>query len=190
MSEFQDTKSRETQLLQLLAENSKSAISAIYREFKSQYLGFIRRYNADEEMHLESFHDAILVFYKIYKNGKYKPENASMKTLIFAIGKKKLFQKFRDQKKLSEREVSYELDVNLLRIVDKEVVWNERDERLKGAFSDLSGSCREILTLFYYHRYSIDAIMHELGHANENVTKSHKSRCLAKLRSIFKSTKG
>jgi RNA polymerase sigma-70 factor (ECF subfamily) len=58
---------------------------------------------------------------------------------------------------------------------------------LAEAFAGLSESCREVLTLFYYNHFSIDAIMPQMGYANENVTKSHKSRCLRKLKEIFKS---
>ncbi len=180
----------EKNLLVQLEKNPQKAITDIYRMYRDSYHGFISRYAAREEMKTESYHDAVLIFYDIYRKGKYDPENASIKTLIFAIGKKKLFQQLKKEKTARDFEFKLTQEVNLSGIQVEEEVWNENDFRLKRSFAEISESCRQILTLFYYHGYSIEAIRIEMDHANDGVTKSHKSRCLKKLKTIFKTIKG
>ncbi len=58
--------------------------------------------------------------------------------------------------------------------------------KLKAGIKELGKKCQEIIRLFYFHRYSIAAIAEDLGYSNENVVRSHKSRCLKKLKTMIK----
>ena len=176
--------------LQLLTKDSRAGLTAIYKKYREGFLAYCTKYQCPRELHLEAYHDAVLVFYDLFKEGKYNPETAGVKTLIYAIGKKQLLQKIRKEKRFKTLVKELEKEVNLSQVPGQKVIWNEQDNRMEKAMAKMSESCREILVLFYYHRYSIEAIQRDMGHANENVTKAHKSRCLKKLKKIFKTMNG
>jgi DNA-directed RNA polymerase specialized sigma24 family protein len=101
---------------------------------------------------------------------------------VFSIAKYTLFAKLRKRGK----EVPNEQ-------IDQDAVFEpsyfgdeEESEDLRNAMNQLSEGCRKVLVLFYYRRYTIEAIMHTLNYKNENTAKANKSRCLKKLREIMK----
>jgi len=167
----------------------QSGLTRIYRNHRDAFLMYCRRYQCPTEFHLEAYHDAVLVFFDMFNAGKYDGDKASIKTLIFAIGKNKLLEKMRREGKFKSVEILLENDVNLQSFQTKEEAWGDNEGRIEIALNQLSVGCREILVMFYYLRYSIEAIQNRMNHANENVTKSHKSRCLKKMKALFKTIK-
>ena len=90
-------------------------------------------------------------------------------------------RKLKEELLIDQKEIelsSFEMDI-----------FNPTQDRIQTALQQLSESCRKLMILFYYRQYSIEAIMHSMGYLNENVTKSHKSRCLKQLKEIFTSKK-
>jgi RNA polymerase sigma-70 factor (ECF subfamily) len=178
---------QDTRLLAAIDANPRVGITHLYSEFRESFVAFCRKHRYADDVVLEAYHDAVLAFYRLYRDGKYSGEQAGIKTVLFAIGKNKVFQKLREERAYKARVTNADFSVNLFADTTHETVLLEGDQQLAEAFAGLSESCREVLTLFYYNHFSIDAIMHQMGYANENVTKSHKSRCLRKLKEIFKS---
>ncbi|MDX1478954.1 MAG: sigma-70 family RNA polymerase sigma factor [Saprospiraceae bacterium] len=177
----------ERRILGLLQTDPDTGITELYKYLRDAFLSFSRKQGYPEEIAQEAYHDAILGFYNLYRTGQYSGERASVKTLVFAIGKNQALQKMRKERKHMQTDELDDRYVNLWQDQAKEQVADDDSEQLAYALGLLPESCRGILTLFYYHRFSIEAIRHRLGHANDNVTKSHKSRCLRKLKELFTS---
>ena len=65
---------------------------------------------------------------------------------------------------------------------------NPSDNQLKLArrLNEISDSCRQVLQLFYYRGLTIEEIVELTHYKDGNTVRSHKSRCLKHLKSLFK----
>ncbi|MDX1410318.1 MAG: RNA polymerase sigma factor [Saprospiraceae bacterium] len=153
-----------------------------YLQFKPEYLRFATRYTRDEEVALDVYHDVFIVLFENITSGKLVTLTSSLKTYVFSIAKHMLLNHLRKQ----GREIQHDQEMEVMEVPDW--VTNEPDEQtrmLRRQLTLLGKSCQEILELFYYRRYSIEAIMHEMHYKNENTVKAHKSRCLQRLREMM-----
>ncbi len=166
-----------------------SEITYWYQQYKEDFLRKTAQYPLSREQRLDIYQDAFIV---LYEKLKYQDltVKTNIKSYLLGIGKNMMMDKIKDEiseRKLKEDLVS-EVEMGSLGFYQMEPL-SAHQEALHQALQKLSESCRKILILFYYRNYSIDAIMHHFSYRNENVTKSHKSRCLKKLREII-SAKG
>ena len=53
---------------------------------------------------------------------------------------------------------------------------------------NISESCRELLRLYYYRNLSINEIVERTQYKDANTVKSHKSRCMKRLKSLVSSS--
>ena len=67
---------------------------------------------------------------------------------------------------------------------------NTRQELMKEALEQLTNICKTILNLFYYQRFSMEAIKDNMGYNSEEVARTTKKKCMRKLEIIVKETVG
>ena len=158
-----------------------------YESYKFSYFNFATRYTDDKELIADSYHDAFIALYENIVEGKVEQLQSSLKTYVFSIAKYSLFAKLRKRGREMAKEDIEEVEIPLF--VSDSSDSDPRTEQVRSALQNMSEGCRQILTLFYYRRYTIDAIMHELKYKNENTVKAHKSRCLRKLREATRAHK-
>ena len=93
-------------------------------------------------------------------------------------------------KKIRKNDREADIDNNLHTIESNDLLYpfpmelNDQQKKIRYAINKLGGKCKELILLFYYKRYSIEAIMHQMGYKNENTVKAHKSRCMKSLEKI------
>lgn len=169
--------SKEERLLEALKTEPDRTIERIYRRYKPGFLKYVRRFGGVREDHTEVYHDAILGFYDMFVSGRYDASKASVKTLIYKIGKYRLLTRIR-------KEQPWDVDLERIQIAAPEAEEYEHPQldKIKHALQELGEGCREIIRLFYYQNLSIADIVKRLGYKNENVVKAHKSRCMKQLR--------
>ena len=169
-----NVKKNEEELISVLHTDGKKGILLLYQCYKRNFLSFARRFSSDQELLVEAYHEGVLGFYDMFLANKYDAARGQIKTLVFQIGKNHLINRLnrenREKNKIDNMPVGHS---------EEEVDFVSSAKRLMGSLGD---KCRELLTLFYYHNYAIEAIMHRMEYKNENVVKSHKSRCLKQLR--------
>lgn len=172
-------------LLRELSADPGRTLGVLYERHKQTFLGVMRRIGGSPDLHKEVYHDTILAFYDIWTDGRYDPTRASVSTLLCAIGKNKLLTRLGKER----RNVEWtELTLVEDRADDLPQTNEHMIRAVEGALSTLGEGCREIITLFYYHRSSIRQIAERLNYKNENVVKAHKSRCIKRLKEILQST--
>ena len=162
-------------------------IESFYESFRLEYLKATAKYTLSIEERIDIYQDAIIVLYQAIKENKINDQD-NLKAYLFGTCRNmirnhiKATIKDREEvsRMASEEHDSYYVD-------NHDVDLNPVQANLHQSLKLLSENCRKILTLFYYRQYSIEAIMHSMNYANENVTKSHKSRCLKTLKTIVKS---
>lgn len=159
-------------------------LTTIYLKQRESFLHWARsRYQMDDASLLDVFQDAIIVLYQSRLRGKLEEVSALPEAYLFGICRNLI-------KKRHQRDTVHDLvEEDQLSSIDESLLLQHdltsRQKEIQLAFASLGENCRQILTLYYYHEFSMEAIMHQLDYRSENAVKSRKYQCLQKLKSIF-----
>lgn len=152
------------------------------------FTGWFRKQGVrDSERISEWYQEAFFIFFEQVRNGQLNQLDSTVSTYLIGIGK----NLGRDhRKKYWERKVEKK-GVDVLQFVEDEAstygeTADPSAERLKTALSMIGAPCREVLNMYYYRRFSMEAIAERTGLKNENTAKKTKYECLKKLRKIFR----
>lgn len=172
------------QLIQDIKAGKEEALKTLYRDYQPAFLVWAaKRFQLSEDDLQDVFQDVVIIFYKNVRSGKLEVLTSSLKTYLYGIGKNLLLKKSAKQQKTTPLE-DYDLppiEMKLLYHIEQ----NHQQVVLQTAFEQLKDNCRQILTLFYYKRYSTEAIMHTMNYRNTETVRSRKLQCLKALRTAF-----
>ena len=159
----------------------------LYHEYRKEFLNWAAKYySIDKEDSTKIYQSSIVIFYEKVRSGELTTLNSSIKTYIFGVGKN-----------LIKKQFSSNTHVQYFEEIDDSIVGNwdlrayektEQDHRkyiLKQALSKLGENTREIIILFYFHNYSIEAIKNKLGYKSESVVRTTKKKGMDKLKKII-----
>lgn len=182
----------EQELFISLKNGSETAFKKVYQDNRNLFLNFSRKYGLEQEDLLDIYQDAYIVFYENIQSGKLKELKSSVSTYLISIGKYKILDRLRKNKKKvkidSFMKAVTEVDDALDSFELKDSELTKEQLLLQRYFSELGEKCKAILTMFYYKKYSIKQIMAAGGYNSENVVKSQKSRCLKTLKMAIKNS--
>jgi len=177
-------------LIALLKSSLKTernrALSYMYERYYGGLARFVIDNSGTEEDAKDIFQDGLVVLYeKVQLPGFIW--TSTLKTFLFAVCKNLWFKRLR---KASNREIPTE-NIQELRVMEIPFDDPYEDQKflLRGLLSQVGAACQEILTLFYFHRRSMQEIAQEMNLANEKVAKNKKARCMAKLRVLFQESR-
>ncbi len=176
---------QDQQWLENIKSGNGKALEALYRHYRDDFLAFAQRYGASQEDLLDVYQDAIIVLFENVKSGKITELSSSVKTYLFSIGKYKLIDRLRQKGRNMSTEDIGQLEGLGENVMEEQLELTHRQQQLRRAINILGGQCKTLLLLFYYRRYSIEAIRQEMDYKNDNVVKAHKSRCMKSLRKII-----
>lgn len=175
-----------------IREGNHQLLDQLYLQHREAFLTYAQRQlYATEADAADCFQDAIIAFYKNVVSGRLTEMTCSIRTYLFAIGKRLVYRRNQQRK----REVpsdpdsgiglgndpANELDMSLLNRFEDD----HRKALLAGALTKLGGTCQQLLTLFYYHRYPIESIQNTLELSSPGATRIKKMRCLEQLKKIL-----
>ena len=174
-------------LITAIKEDNRSALAHLYNKQREHFLKWAgRRFDCDQDTLLDAFQDAIVALYFNVKEGNIEKLESSPEAYLFGIAKNILLKKVTKERRvvLSDNfkdEWFGELDLNLYQRIEQD----HRKAMIKEAFLQLKDSCRKILQLFYFDRYSIEAIQTSLGYGSEGtVTVSYTHLTLPTIYSV------
>ena len=176
------------QLIIQLKQRDRNALKTVYLDYKTEFLKFMSRYNADANVLEDIFQDALIVLYENAQAGKLDALKSTVKTYLFGTGKFMLFKHFKDAKKEVPTEETYifdRYDQAVIEDVYEDEGMNDNQAKLVANFKKLGDKCREILELFYLQGMKLDEITLTQGYENKDVAKSQKSRCLKSLKQLI-----
>ena len=175
--------SSKNDLIADIHQNGMKALQVVYREYREAFLAFGRKQHGLDEDILDVYQDAVIAFFENVIDGKITELKGSPKTYLFSIGKYMLIHKFKKNLRDTPTHLS---DFELDQLVENSILETEnlthQQQFLATALQQLPGRCHQLLLLFYYRRFSIEAIRREMGYSNENSAKANKSRCMKSLR--------
>jgi len=175
-------------LLQSRLRNAdKTALEHIYIEHKNAFLNYAVKFNIAKSTATDLYQDSIIALYQNFVVNKIELEKSSIKTYLFGIGKNKIYQHLNKQKHLSHTPFNDVSNYELMNVDDETPT--EIQKTLSKNLKLISESCQTILRLFYYRNLTIDEIVEQTTYKDSATVRSHKSRCMKRLKTLFKVTK-
>ncbi len=172
-----------------IKSDHKGTLEKFYNEQKSGFMSWARsRFDCDQDTIVDVFQDAIVTLYHNIKEGKITGFETTPGAYLFGIARNLMLKRNLKDRRTTltddmSRETGEQLDYNIFdRIED-----DHRRHLIAEGFRKLKDSCRDILTLFYYHNYSMESIMNRLEYGSVDTVKSRKNQCMNKLKQIIQS---
>mgnify|MGYP003408512773 FL=1 len=179
------------ELLIKIKQNS-DYLGIVYKQCKANCLGFMRKMTSGKisDYELEDvFQDANIILYEKIVKGDFVL-TASFQTylnsvcrfqLLNSIEKSKLTTDYQDNSDVDDDENPNGYHSSITDSLDAVDHSNEPQflaietalEKMKVA----GGHCYELLTLFWYHKKSMNELTTEFGYNNSDTTKNQKARC-------------
>jgi RNA polymerase sigma-70 factor (ECF subfamily) len=173
----------ETLIIEEIKKGNHQQLTEIYKAYRNEFIGWATsHYQCNKEEARDVYQASIITLYDNIVQEKLVQLNGSAKTYLFAIGKNKIMELRRADKKFGSQ-----VDVENIDIVDSDPSENEKEKYLKvvqHCLQRLGEPCRTMLELFYYHNTDLNSIAHNLQYKNSDTVKNLKSRCLVRLREM------
>lgn len=171
----------EAQLLRI-RNGDEQFLRTLYESKRPNFASWFQKtYSINRHQAIDLFQRAFSIFYFNVKDGKIVSLKSSIETYIFGIGKMLMKEEYRRENKLTSLE-----DVPDVCLVDYSIFNSEQNEHeqslLKKIMAALEEPCKTLLTLYYFHNYSLENIATMLGYKNQGVVKKKKCLCLKSLR--------
>jgi RNA polymerase sigma factor (sigma-70 family) len=163
-----------------------AALSVLYKEVLPKIKNMILKNNGTIEDVKDIFQDAIIIFYKQVKLGKYKEEH-DIDGYIYTISRNlyiNLVKRKKPHEKLESLHESEGSDAN--NSLD-DLITKEKQKMIGDLMSRLGERCKELLTLSIFNKFSMKEIAEKMGFANENAAKTSNYKCKQKLMNMVKS---
>lgn len=124
------------------------------------------------------FQDALVILYKKVREPDFTL-TSSLKVYLFAVVKNCWLQELRKRKRLPpgtlHSEPAMEIDANA-----------PAYDCAATAFNLLGDKCRQLLTLFYFKKKSMQEIAATMAFSDEHVAKNQKYRCIQKAKENYR----
>lgn len=175
--------STDAELQNLLRSDDKKALETVYLKYKNEFLNYSKKYNLDSYDALDIYQDSIIAMHHNFVSSQLIITSSSIKTYLFGIGKFKILKKLKEDDKFLrvERKEEEYTEISL-----EEFSPSEQSIILSKNLDKISESCKKILELYYYRNLTVDEIVQVTDYKDGNTVRSHKSRCLKRLKSLFK----
>lgn len=184
------------ELVKLIQENQEY-IGEVYKRCKSYCIQFMRKMTNGSKSDYELddvFHDAILVLYEKIVAGNFEL-TASLQTYLNSVCRFQLLNKIVKEKGYSnydehvgnddneENPMSYKSTITdyLDEIEDPKESKFTAIESALIVMKEAGGHCYELLTLFWYHKKSMNELTAIFGYTNDVNTRVQKSKCQKRL---------
>jgi RNA polymerase sigma-70 factor (ECF subfamily) len=171
-------------IIEDIKNGNNSQLAEIYKAYRSEFVGWASsHYQCDKEEARDIYQASIITLYDNIINEKLKQLNGSVKTYLFAIGKNKIMELRRADKKFDFTQEIHSIDIEDAPDLEK----SQKERQLKvvqRCLEKLGEPCRTMLELYYYHETGLDKLAEMLHYKNTDTMKNLKSRCLLRLREL------
>lgn len=169
-----------------LRDSSKANRNKVLHHMYQKHFGMVEsmilQNNGNREDARDVFQDAIIVLVDNISVTSFKL-TSTLSTYLYAIARNVWLKKLKNKGR-----INYEVEVQDIGLVEEShleiLVQTDEIKEIKNLLLRLDKTCQEVLEMFYFRRFSIEAIARAMNYNNENVAKVKKSKCLKKLREM------
>lgn len=189
----------EQRIYQELTNGNEEVLGELVDYYLPQYLKWVSKnsYPFSSDVIEDIFMDAIITFYKAVREGTFQyrrssrgsfiKKQASIKTYLFDICKKRLINanehykvRLKHQENIQEK-IKFEDILN----PSRKVFQDDRKKILDEALNKLPNTEKQILIFRYYYNYSMEVIAERLDLKNKDVAKTLRYKAVKKLKGII-----
>ena len=169
-------------IIQQIKKGNEQPLFDLYKLYRNEFVVWsAQQFGATKEQAQDAFQDAILDFNDNIVSGKLVELTASVKTYVFQIGKFKIINILKKEKRLT-----YHDNLQMIKGKEFEDFMDDENnaytqEQISNAINQLPEDCQEVLRLHYFKEYDMDSIAREMNYKNADTAKSKKSICMKKL---------
>lgn len=167
--------------LKKIKTGNKQAINILYDEYRPVFVKWlIQQYRCGEEEAVDIFQDSVIALYKNAQRGKLDVLKSGVRTYLFAIGKNIYLNRLRSQKETVSEDALSAMQTQE-EGAERRLQMNDRKKLIAQLLNKMKDPCKSILYLFYYRRYSIEAIQKAMKYNTVEVVRTQKRRCIKSL---------
>ena len=165
-----------------MRENTNDRIiTEAYNENREPFLYYVRKnYGLSRTIAEDIYQDTILAFHQNVLKGKVTNLNIQFKKYLFAIGKNKIVDYYRNREKKVEIETEIEKFHDVFYKEEQSDI-NRRETIVYEAVNQMAERCKEILLLVYWDNKSMNEIAEQMKFKTPDVAKTAKLRCMKKM---------
>lgn len=157
----------------------------LYKDNRTIFLQWVERnHKLSKDDALDIYQNAMIVLFENVKHNKISNLDSSVATYIFGIAKNLIYKYHRKNELINRHEVRLNEHYNFIALDVKEADTYQPKAIIK--LDGMKDPCKSLLRLFYVDGLKLSLITDKLGYASSDVAKTQKSRCLKKLKEIFK----
>lgn len=175
---------REVLIIEEIKNGNRKELAEIYRAHRNEFVNWATgHFTCTPEEARDIYQASIITLYDNIVKEKLQHLNGSVKTYLFAIGKNKILELRRADKKFENAALGEEFDVEDI----KDAAAEEHESRLKvvqACLEQLGDPCRTLLELYYLNKTSLEELADQLHYKNTDTVKNLKCRCLSRLREM------
>lgn len=176
------------EIVEKLSESDEKLFNDLYVCSKNMVIGWIiKKALISEEGALELYHEAFITFIEKIQDGRLTDLSVAPTTYLITGVRHKLSEARRRKSKILLDNTVDDLkrDLEEVRLLDNNVLWEERFSKFNKAFSNLSERCRDILTWKCLQDVSYHDIALRLNLKSDKVAKTEKYKCQKKVRKLM-----
>lgn len=181
-----------------LIQQNQDYLGEVYKRCKQYSISFMRKKSNSSMNDYELddvFHDAILVLYEKIIKGNFELKG-SLQTYLNSVCYYQLLNKINANKKdtsyddNSSEDDDSPMSYNISITDTLDDIENPKEsqftaiEKALDIMKSAGGHCYELLTLFWYHKKSMNELTQHFGYSNSDNTKNQKARCQKRLEKI------
>lgn len=172
-------------LLKAIRGGDEKALNPVYEANRKPFIRWAMwYYKCDDYDAADVYQKAFAIFYFNVKDGKLTTLTSKVETYLFAIGKRLFLEKQRDKHhqnlNLEDVPEAGQLDISYF---DKENQ-TQRQLLVESLLKKVGDACSRVLKMYYYYKFSMEAIAEEMEYKNDLVAKKKKYECLQKLKGM------
>lgn len=172
------------EVLEAIRRGDDSVLEYLYKHVLPKVKAHVLKNNGGNEDARDIFQDAVLIFYKYVKTGKFN-EEYEIAGFIFTISKNLWINLAKKKNKVVELTVETPMH-EFMKSAIEDLITKEREEFIIKMFSQLGGACKEILLYSIFDKFSMKEIKEKMGFTSEDVAKTKNYKCKQRLMHIVK----
>lgn len=174
----------------LIKNQPNKGLNLVYNQFKNPFCNWVKTkgdfssYDA-----ADIFQSSVTILHQNITLGKVDSLEC-IKSYLFAIGKNKISEKLRANKKRIK--LSNSLKNKPPYILNEDNVQHSDEEKMNSAnnaLEKLGDPCKTVIRLYYIEEYSLEEIAKIMGYKNKETVKTKKYKCINRLRKLIKEEK-
>ncbi len=186
MTELTQLEQNKYEWVEQIKVGDSKALELLYRAYRKEFIKWLCiKTSCDRELALDIFQESVLALYKNAKAGRLDEMRGSIKTYLFAVGRKLfLLQNRNNRIKTANLEVDKGFLKELKIIPQHAKSLTDRQLLVVELLSKLRILCQDLLYMYYYEGLSMKEIAKKQNYKTVNVAKVMKARCMESLRKM------